>query len=171
MKADTEMKKNTVKQFKKARAFVSKEQCRIELSLPSNIGKKSGKLVTIFLGEENTLFNLIDIHSTQIPEYIANPVKRAKELKINYCTLLRSEERREIEDQGGAGIGLLERLLHFAEGVGQAGRRRDDQIRRVEGKSEEQKGCEQSGMDGKAFHEDLLITGCEVFPVIRESLF
>ncbi len=91
MKAGAEMKEDTIKQFKKARAFVSKEQCRIELSLPSNIGKKAGKLVTIFLGEENTLFNLIDIHSTQIPEYIANPVKRAKELKINYCAAGRCE--------------------------------------------------------------------------------
>lgn len=93
MKAGAEMKEDTIKQFKKARAFVSKEQCRIELPLPSNIGKKEGKLVTVYLGEENTLFNLIDIHSTDIPQYIANPVKRAKELKINYCAKGRCELR------------------------------------------------------------------------------
>jgi araC-type DNA-binding domain-containing proteins len=85
------MKRNIIKQFEKARAFISKEQCRIELPLPSNIGKKAGKLVTIFLGEENTLFNLIEIYSTEIPEYIANPVKGTKELKINYCATGRCE--------------------------------------------------------------------------------
>ena len=91
MKAGEERKEDSIKQFKKARAFVLKEQCRIELSLPSNIGKKTGKLVTVCLGEENTLFNLIEIHSTEIPEYIANPVKGAKELKINYCATGRCE--------------------------------------------------------------------------------
>jgi len=85
------MKEDSINQFKKARAFVSKEQCRIELPLPSNIGKKAGKLITVFLKEENTLFNLIQIHSTEIPDYIANPVKRRKELKINYCAAGRCE--------------------------------------------------------------------------------
>ena len=82
------MKEKSIKQFEKARAFVSKEQCRIELSLPSNMGKELGKLVTVFLGEGNTLFNLIEIHSTEIPDYIANPVRRTKELKINYCAAI-----------------------------------------------------------------------------------
>ena len=85
------MKEKSIKQFEKARAFVSKEQCRIELSLPSNMGKELGKLVTVFLGEGNTLFNLIEIHSTEIPDYIANPVRRTKELKINYCAAGRCE--------------------------------------------------------------------------------
>lgn len=85
------MKEDIVKQFEKLRAFVLKEQCRIELSLPSNVGKEAGKLVTVFLGEGNTLFNLIEIHSTEIPEYIANPIKKAKELKINYCAAGRCE--------------------------------------------------------------------------------
>ena len=85
------MKEDIIKQFEKLRAFVLKEQCRIELSLPSNVGKEAGKLVTVFLGEENTLFNLIEIHSTEIPEYIANPIKKEKELKINYCAAGRCE--------------------------------------------------------------------------------
>ena len=85
------MKEDSINQFKKMRAFISGGQCRIDLPLPSNIGKKAGKLVMVFLGKENTLFNLIEIHSTEIPEYIANPVKGKKELKINYCAAGRCE--------------------------------------------------------------------------------
>ena len=85
------MKEDIIKQFKKTRAFVMKEECRIELPLPSDIGKEEGKLITVFLGEENTLFNLIEIHSTKIPDYIENPIKRPKELKINYCDAGRCE--------------------------------------------------------------------------------
>jgi araC-type DNA-binding domain-containing proteins len=85
------MKEDSINQFKKMRAFISGGQCRIDLPLPSNIGKKAGKLVMVFLRKENTLFNLIEIHSTEIPEYIANPVKGKKELKINYCAAGRCE--------------------------------------------------------------------------------
>lgn len=85
------MKEDIIKQFKRARAFLSKEQCRIELPLPSDIGKEDGKLITVFGGEGNTLFQLINIRSTGIPDHIANPDKRLKELKINYCATGRCE--------------------------------------------------------------------------------
>lgn len=85
------MKERIIKQFKKTRAFVQKKHCRIELPLKSDVGKEDGKLITIFPEVGSILFNLIEIHSTKIPDYIANPVKRLKELKINYCAAGRCE--------------------------------------------------------------------------------
>ena len=78
------MKDDVIRQFRKAGAKISEGGSRIEVLLPSEDGKEAGKLITVFL-EANLLFNLIQINSTEIPDYIANPVKGLKELKINYC--------------------------------------------------------------------------------------
>ena len=62
----------------------------IEVQLPSNTNGKQGKLVTIF-PVEGVALNLIDIKSAAIPEYIEEPIKNPKELKINYCSRGRCE--------------------------------------------------------------------------------
>ena len=62
----------------------------IEVQLPSNTNGKQGKLVTVF-PVEGVALNLIDIKSATIPEYIEEPIKNPKELKINYCSRGRCE--------------------------------------------------------------------------------
>lgn len=84
------MREDIIRRFKKVGAIVSDDRHRIDVPLPSDEGKAEGKLTTVFL-EENTLFNLIDIHSTIIPDLVAKPVWDSRKLKINYCVRGRCE--------------------------------------------------------------------------------
>lgn len=84
------VKEEIIRQFQKAGARVSDDFRRIEVPLPSAQGKAQGKLICEFLGR-NVLFNFIDIHSTAIPDIVANPVQESRELKVNYCARGRCE--------------------------------------------------------------------------------
>lgn len=86
------MKDAVIKRFAKAGALISKDGNRMEMPLPSNIGKEDGKLTTVFL-DDNCLFILIKICSTKIPERIEESTKGLKKLKINYCSGGRCELR------------------------------------------------------------------------------
>lgn len=86
------MKDAVTKRFAQAGALISEDGSRMEMPLPSNIGKEDGKLTTVFL-DDSCLFILIQIRSTKITERIEESTRGLRKLKINYCSGGRCELR------------------------------------------------------------------------------
>ncbi len=87
------MKQDIIEQYRKIPgARILADGCRIEMPLPADKNGELGRLVSVF-PSGRLMFNLIDIRSTKIPEIVAAPIDRTRELKINYCLSGRCELR------------------------------------------------------------------------------
>ena len=87
------MKQEIIRQYKKVPGLtISEDGHVITTPLPSDDGKREGKLITVFT-KDGILFNKIDINSTTIPRFVEDPVGETNELKINYCAGGRCELR------------------------------------------------------------------------------
>lgn len=88
-----DIQKELLLKLKKVRGVkVSEGGKRITVPLHSDSDKNEGSIIMLF-PMKDIILNLIEIHSLEIPENVANPVKERKELKINYCFEGRCELR------------------------------------------------------------------------------